>query len=191
METVNFLFTNKGDLPETAVRSLNSFIQFGHECILWVFSETTNIPDGVIVNDAAEIEPLDEAIDPRHFADYWRLELLYRYGGWWSDLDNICIKSLEDFANEDYVFVTLGHMITNNNIMKAPKGCSFLKDCMDYCQVVNWKTLNVFSLNFQFMTTKLGFHQLLQYIYPNEYFIADSGATDNTYVIHEQGKLFR
>jgi len=190
METINFLFTNKQDLPQTAIDSLKSFVAHNHKCVLWTYYDCQNVPKGVEVKNADIIEPLDETISPEHFADYWRLELLYRYGGWWSDLDNICLKSLNDFQDEEYVFTRIQGVVVNNNIMKVPFGAKVMKDCMNYCQKNNWKKLSKYSLNFQFMTDMLGQNQLLKYLYAPEYFIGNP-LTENTYVIHKQGELFK
>lgn len=190
METINFLFTNKRDLPQTALDSLNSFIEHNHKCILWTYYDCKNVPQKVEVRDAGIIEPLDESIEPEHFADYWRLELLLRYGGWWSDLDNICIKSLSDFKDEEYVFTRIEGIVVNNNIIKTPKNSKIMWDCFNYCQKNDWKKLSKYSLNFQFMSDMIGMNGLIGYVYPPEFFIG-TPLTNNTYVIHKQGELFK
>jgi hypothetical protein len=102
-EIVNGLWLGK--LGDMQLLSINSFLRRGHKYILWVYSGVDNslipdnIPDGVTIMDANDI--LDKKYIFHHwtgnlatFADIFRFKLLYERGGWWVDLDLVCLKKL-------------------------------------------------------------------------------------------------
>jgi len=96
-ETVHGLWIGKlGDIQQLSIRS---FLKIGHPYHLWVYDLPKNIPKGTIIRDANEIFPKNMVF--KHwsgnlatFADMFRYKLLYKYGGWWVDLDLVCLKPL-------------------------------------------------------------------------------------------------
>jgi len=79
----------------------------GHHYQLYVYNHVANIPEGVEILDGHEIIPESERFVSKRgshalFSDWFRWELLYRKGGYWVDLDEVCLRSF-DFA-EDIVF---------------------------------------------------------------------------------------
>jgi len=130
---------------------MKSFMDNGHEFHLYVYDELQDIPQGVIVKDANEIVPRTRIKEFRWFAgfsDFFRYMLLAKKGGWYVDMDVICLRPL-DFSSE-YVFAahgckdhTLGYaplipsdmygyksdQLVGDGIIKAPVN-SLL---MDYC----------------------------------------------------------
>jgi len=105
MSIINALWIGK--LGKLQLLSISSFLKQGHEYILWIYPNIdeelipTNIPDGVIVKDANKI--LDKKYIFKHwsgnyatFADIFRFKLLHEQGGWWSDLDLICLRKLPE-----------------------------------------------------------------------------------------------
>jgi hypothetical protein len=130
--------------------SLNSYLYHGHIPVLYAYEPIPDVPDGVIVRDASTILPEDEfKITDRyknilhkdsvveqeitrranmHFSDLFRYVLLHKKGGWWSDLDVVCMKPF-DFVD---VFVFAGTLsivsraiIANNNVIKCPPSTFF------------------------------------------------------------------
>jgi len=104
---------------------LKSFIDLGHSFDLFCFNKELAVPRGVVLRDAAEIAPREEAFVYRHgyggagwsavFADVFRYKLLAERGGWWVDTDVVClsrdIPHYEEFvAREDYAWVTCAVM---------------------------------------------------------------------------------
>src|SRR5262245_45546789 len=81
---------------------LTSFIGMGHSYELFTY-EWVAVPDGVRLRNAGEIIPKDDLFywenpvtgksDISPFSDLFRFKLLYERGGWWSDLDAICLTS--------------------------------------------------------------------------------------------------
>ena len=120
-QVVNFLWIGK-ELGNIELLSLDSFMLKGYECHLWSWEDILNIPTGVISKDAHEIMPPKENINKAKYSDLFRYKLLYKYGGIWSDLDNICINQIPD---SEYIFAPYMGFI-NNNFIKTPKGCELL-----------------------------------------------------------------
>jgi hypothetical protein len=81
---------------------LNSFIEKGLGFDLYTYQELT-VPKGVRLRDAAEIIPREGMFffpnphtrqpDVAPFSDYFRLFVLQMRGGWWCDVDTICLTS--------------------------------------------------------------------------------------------------
>lgn len=81
---------------------LNSFIQMGNIFEIYTYSPLT-VPDGVVLKDAEEIIPFDQLFyydnpntglkDLGPFSDLFRFKLLLEKGGWWCDVDTICLSS--------------------------------------------------------------------------------------------------
>jgi hypothetical protein len=86
---------------------IRSYMRHGHEFHLYVTQPTEGIPKGTVVKDANEILPksrLAEFDNSVHFCDYFRVLLILREGGWYVDLDTVCLRKL-DFP-EPYAFVS-------------------------------------------------------------------------------------
>jgi hypothetical protein len=81
---------------------LRSFLDHGHELELFVYDRSLEVPAGVRLADAATVVPRDEAYvlagydaQGGHvaFSNEFRFELLARRGGWWVDLDVVCLSA--------------------------------------------------------------------------------------------------
>ncbi len=80
---------------------LASFVALGHRYELYVY-EPVQVPAGVVLRDANEIIPQGEVFyydnevigkpDIGPFSDLFRFKLLLERGGWWSDVDAICLS---------------------------------------------------------------------------------------------------
>ena len=83
------------------VACLRSFIEMGHQFELYSY-DRLEVPEGVFLSDAASVVPADEVFlfhnsitgagDIAPFADYFRLRLLYELGGWYCDVDTLCLS---------------------------------------------------------------------------------------------------
>lgn len=101
LEPIQMLWV-RGDLSRLELLSVRSFLAHGHPVHLYSYDPPANLPAGVAVLDAAEIVPLRLApsrlADPftggslASFADHFRYTLLAAHGGWWSDLDVVCLR---------------------------------------------------------------------------------------------------
>ena len=93
-------FWHGGPLAPLHHACLSSFIAHGHGFELYSY-DAIDVPQGVTVRDAAEIVPRDGLFlfanrhtgqpDVAPFADYFRLRLLSLRGGWWCDVDTVCL----------------------------------------------------------------------------------------------------
>lgn len=63
------------------------------------------------------------------FSDYFRYNMLYQNGGWWVDMDVICIKHFD--LDSSFVFATERHgekLFSANCIIKGEKSSLFLDE---------------------------------------------------------------
>ena len=107
---------------------VRSFCAHGHEFHLYHYDELHNVPriDGLRLMNAEEILPHSAIFRHKRgtlafFADHFRFELLHKRGGWWMDMDAICVRPL-DFA-ADIVF-SRSHRADRlwNGMLKFPSG---------------------------------------------------------------------
>jgi hypothetical protein len=80
---------------------LRSFVDRGHAFTLFSY-DAIDVPAGVTVRDAADIVPRSELFHYRNditreediapFADYFRWTLLAEHGGWYCDVDTVCLS---------------------------------------------------------------------------------------------------
>ncbi|MDD9855488.1 MAG: glycosyltransferase [Gammaproteobacteria bacterium] len=79
---------------------IQSFLDHGHAFHLYTYADVGGIPEGAVNKDANEILPASEifkqsAQGVRGLSNYFRYALLAKRGGWWVDMDLICIKPFE------------------------------------------------------------------------------------------------
>ncbi|WP_104692915.1 glycosyltransferase [Helicobacter pametensis] len=155
-----------------------SYLAHGHEFHLYTYTpndasmhflqeqlkECKNYENFVLKN-ACEILPKSEiffddrgSVGIAAFSDYFRFQLLYQKGGWWVDMDTICLRPL-DFENP-YVFATerKGEGIEDGAatcMIKAPKESEFLAILLKKAQTILQKEFGtVFKLK-QFSTNTM------------------------------------
>jgi Glycosyltransferase sugar-binding region containing DXD motif len=112
--------------------SIQSYISNGHEFHLYAYEPLENLPSGVVLKDANEIMPKEKVGYFTHLqqaADWFRIALLLKRGGWWVDLDSVCLKPF-DFP-EDYVFCEAAAALrfVQNNPIKVPPQADVMKYC--------------------------------------------------------------
>src|SRR5680860_790579 len=81
---------------------LRSFTELGYRFHLYTY-ERVDVPAGVLLMDAKEIIPFEEMFYYRNpitgrddlgpFSDLFRFRLLDMRGGWWTDIDTVCLSS--------------------------------------------------------------------------------------------------
>lgn len=85
-----------GELPLMSVLCIKSFLDHGHAFQLFTYRNYDNIPAGTLVRDARDILP-EEAIfhdsinSLAPFSDWFRMKFLSQEGGFWVDMDVICL----------------------------------------------------------------------------------------------------
>jgi len=122
--------------------SITSFLRNGHDYHLYAYNEMGNVPAGTVVKDANEILPASAIFQYRNFPSYagfsnfFRYKLLLERGGWWADLDTVCLRHF-DFC-EEYVFsseLNGGDELTNCGVIKVPEGSEAMAYAWHVCQM--------------------------------------------------------
>ena len=85
-----------GELPLMSVLCIKSFLDHGHAFQLFTYRNYDNIPAGTLVRDARDILPEEAIFHDSHnslapFSDWFRMKFLSQEGGFWVDMDVICL----------------------------------------------------------------------------------------------------
>lgn len=121
--------------------SIASFLHNGHEYHLYVYDELKNVPAGTVIKNAREIMPSERIFQYKDyptyagFANFFRYKLLLERGGWWADVDMICLRPF-DFP-EAYIFsseIDKGVEVVTSGIIKAPAGSEVMAYAWEVCQ---------------------------------------------------------
>jgi glycosyl transferase-like sugar-binding protein len=119
-----------------------SFLRQGHPFHLYAFGPLENVPEGTELKSAEEILPASEVFtyrrgrgkgNPSAFSNLFRYKLLLERGGWWSDLDVVCLQRLEFTAEH-----VLGcqrrpdrEPAVNVGLVRAPAGSPLMRRCYE------------------------------------------------------------
>jgi mannosyltransferase OCH1-like enzyme len=125
---------------------VQSFIQHGHKFHLYTYENIQNVPDKVDQMDANSIISEDRIFFDSHggvsaFSDWFRYQLLYIKGGWWVDMDTVCLKFF-DF-NSDFCFSTEKphpphkEALITTGFLKSPPNAEFLADILEYIESID------------------------------------------------------
>ena len=128
--------------------SIKSFLKHGHVYHLYVYNKVRNVPEGTIVKDASDILPRRMIIRPKVgpgkgsyalFSDLFRYKLLLERGGFWTDLDAVCLRPFHFDA--EYVFASEstpeGQIKVAGGMIKVPAGSECMKACYEAASRVN------------------------------------------------------
>lgn len=143
-EQVHALWIGDKKLTNMQLLTLHSFSSMGAEFNLWSYEEidTKNIKN-VKLKDANKIISKKEIFKyPSEmllgfgensfvgFSEIFRYKVLYELGGWWSDMDVVCLKPLSEIK-DDYWFRFHGVLSIVGNIMKCPPKSKLMKLCYE------------------------------------------------------------
>ena len=132
--------------------SIVSYMEHGHPFHLYTYADVENIPAGAIIRDGREILPAEEIFCYRRgygkgsvsaFSNCFRYKLLLERGGWWTDLDSVCMQPL-DFDGEHVVGYQRHPQIEQyiaSGLMKAPAGSALMEFCWDASRRVDRSTV--------------------------------------------------
>lgn len=133
----NFFWVGKLSIYE--ILSLKSFLANGFEISFWTYEEkienlyllrdlNIKIKDASEILDIKLIEKFSQGkqkASPASFANLFRLEVLLKNGGWWFDLDCICLKNAENFkqlvSDKDYILGREYENYIGNSVMYFSK----------------------------------------------------------------------
>jgi hypothetical protein len=142
-----------GQLSNVERLCIQSFIDYGHDFHLYAYEEIKNAPTGTHLFDASAILPQTEIFKFEEgwgkgsvagFADLFRLLLLQKNGGWWADMDIVCLKAL-NFDTETILCSSYEGeygSLANNCVIKSPKNSALLKYCIEYISGLGIKNMS-------------------------------------------------
>lgn len=118
---------------------LKSFLDHGHEVILYAYEPIANVPNGVTIADAAQILPGDQIIrhartgSPAYHADKFRLRLMEQTDYIWADTDAYCHRPIEVPAHGHLhgLIGPKGTMV-NNGVLRLPKDSGTLAAMIEF-----------------------------------------------------------
>lgn len=125
------------------ILSLKSFVATGARVFVYSYEKDLEVPDGVELVDADEILS-GEVHEFRHangdkslalHSDLFRYAVLQKYGGWYADLDIICLTDKLPEAKTYFAF--MANKLLNSAILKFPAHSAF----MDTIMKEAWQTL--------------------------------------------------
>lgn len=123
--------------PEIAELCVRSFLDHGWQFQLFTYQDFPNIPQGTILRDASKIIPKKDiyvhnsgSLAP--FSDWFRYKLLYEEGGFWTDMDVVCLTDeipapLPWFAFQEPGIAAIG-------VLGFPPGHPVVRDVMISCE---------------------------------------------------------
>ena len=123
---------------------IRSFCAHGHEFHLYHYDELHNVPrvDGLRLMNGEEILPRRDLFAHKKykgysiFSDHFRWELLRQRGGWWMDMDSICLRPL-DFPANIPVFGEETTVDVATGVLKFPRGHALASALADACANVD------------------------------------------------------
>lgn len=187
-------------LSSMEVMCINSYVANGHDFHLYTYEEVMNVPPAANVLDANEIIPKDQ-IFVDSFGGYVNLSNQFRYsllllkGGWWVDMDTVCLKPF-DFRDE-FIFSSetsdpYKRFIVNTTYIKSSPKAKFLKDCLNFIQTrghnhLHWGELGVNLISRMVFRNNLGaFVRSPETFCPVSVYQLDTLITDSSYEIPKE-----
>jgi hypothetical protein len=162
-EVIQGLFWPK--LSAMEQMSICSFLKNGYDYHLYAYGPVEGVPDGAIVKDANEIMPYQTYTHMAQFADHFRYKLLFERGGWWADMDVVCLKPF-DF-NAEYVFSSEEGNVDprlNNVIVKAPAYSHIMKWMLEQCEQVDRSKMQYTTLGPELMQKAIAKFGLQEFV---------------------------
>ena len=133
-----------GRLSALECLCIRSFCAHGHEFHLYHYDELHNVPriDGLRLINGEEILPRTAIFRYRKkeslagFGDRFRWDLMRQKGGWYADMDVVCLRPL-DMAMEIVMgYEGMGDSV-NSAMMKFPRGHFMAAELADACADIN------------------------------------------------------
>lgn len=164
------------ELSNLELLTIHSFLANGHEFWLWTYDTIiTPLPPNLVLKDANEIIPKDQVFTYKKsnqyghgkgsyagFSDIFRYALLYKYGGWWVDMDVTCLSPLN--SEDKYVFRKHHVFAVVGNIMKCPTNSQLMKDCYEDAIATIDQYNNDWDRPIRILNENILKHNLQQYI---------------------------
>ncbi len=147
----------KGSLSPLEQLSISSFLKNGHEFHLYTYEPVDNVPIGTTILPAQTIVPDSQIFEIQVgwgkgslaiFSDYFRYKLLHAKGGWWVDLDIVCLQPFE--APKKYVFASSYEGSQGDLpvgcVLHAPAGDPLIRTVIDEIEKRDFSTVGYSDL---------------------------------------------
>lgn len=120
---------------------IRSFLAHGHAFHLYAYGPLDGVPPGTTLRDAREILPETRIFRYQEgfgkgslagFSDLFRLHLLHQRGGWWVDLDVVCLRPF-DLAAEHVIATEWSPENPDrltNCVLRMPAGSALAAACL-------------------------------------------------------------
>jgi len=118
---------------------VQSFLNHGHEFHLYTYADVAGVPEGAVIKDGNEILPYRQLTcgKVRHIAslsDYFRYALLNLKGGYWVDMDIVCLRPF-DLPGPVVLIDMVGDLSCFENcILRFPAGHPLMKSMQELCR---------------------------------------------------------
>lgn len=118
---------------------LQSFVTSGISFHLYVYDESLEVPDGVVLKDARAIYPEDRVFFYRDgekrgsvsaFSNLFRYKLLHEMGGWWVDMDVLYTGYEMPTTDRFFGFQSPNGQI-NCAIIRLEQGSEIARQCLE------------------------------------------------------------
>jgi hypothetical protein len=127
---------------------IRSFLANGHDFHLYAYESIAGIPEGTTVLDGGRILPSSRIFrytgngSFAGFANFFRYKLLLETGGWWVDMDTVCLRPF-NFDTEYVVSSEMhaGAPVIDIAALKAPRGAPLTEYAWGVCQSKDPKAL--------------------------------------------------
>ncbi|MFK5997755.1 MAG: class I SAM-dependent methyltransferase [Rhodobacterales bacterium] len=117
---------------------LKSFLDHGHEVVLFKYDDVANVPDGVRIEDANQILPADKIIrhaktgSPAYHADVFRLHMLAQTDCIWADTDAFCTQPWH-LKPDSHLHGWIAEAdLVNNGVLGLPKNSKTLARMFEF-----------------------------------------------------------
>lgn len=166
--------------------SIRSFLDHGHPYRLFSYDAIEGVPDGVERVDAATVLPRSRVFTQATganrgslapFSDLFRYRYLAEAGGWWADLDVVCLAPLR--LDAPYVFGREHHRWgeqVNSAILKVPPRSELARDCLARIEACDLETAEFGETGPRLLDERVRAHGLSAHVLsPRVFYPVDPG----------------
>ncbi len=120
---------------------LKSFLDHGHEVVLYTYGQVKGVPKGIRIADANDVLPGDNIIrhartgSPAYHADVFRLHMLKQTDYIWADTDAFCCQPWEIKKGKHFHgWISDNKPMINNGVLRLPKNSKTLKAMLKFTE---------------------------------------------------------
>ncbi|PHQ97903.1 MAG: SAM-dependent methyltransferase [Marinosulfonomonas sp.] len=118
---------------------LQSFLDHGHEVVLYTYGKVKGVPKGVKIADADDVLPSKKIIrhartgSPAYHADVFRLHMLKQTDYIWADTDAFCCQPWDIKKGKHFHgWISDNKPMVNNGVLRLPKTSKTLKAMLKF-----------------------------------------------------------